>query len=61
MGTRAEAPVGLEPTAPRRALSLPLTSHASALFLRALERVGLAWNVDRISPERQARALAGAG
>ena len=31
----------------------------SALVIRALERVGLAWNVVRIAPERQAAKLAG--
>ena len=30
----------------------------SGLLIRALERVGLAWNVVRIAPERQARKLA---
>ena len=33
----------------------------SALVIRSLERVGLAWNVVRIAPERQASKLAGAG
>jgi stearoyl-CoA desaturase (delta-9 desaturase) len=33
----------------------------SALLIRAMERVGLAWNVVRIAPERQAAKLAGAG
>ena len=32
----------------------------SALVIRALERAGLAWNVIRIAPERQATKLAGA-
>jgi stearoyl-CoA desaturase (Delta-9 desaturase) len=32
----------------------------SALVIRALERVGLAWNVIRIAPERQAAKIAGA-
>jgi stearoyl-CoA desaturase (delta-9 desaturase) len=32
----------------------------SALVIRSLERVGLAWNVVRIAPERQASKLAGA-
>jgi stearoyl-CoA desaturase (delta-9 desaturase) len=31
----------------------------SALVIRAMERVGLAWNVVRIAPERQAAKLAG--
>ena len=30
----------------------------SALVIRALERVGLAWDVVRVSPERQATKLA---
>jgi stearoyl-CoA desaturase (delta-9 desaturase) len=30
----------------------------SALIIKALERVGLAWNVVRISPERQAQRVA---
>ena len=29
----------------------------SALVIRALERVGLAWDVVRVSPERQASKL----
>jgi stearoyl-CoA desaturase (Delta-9 desaturase) len=33
----------------------------SALVIRSLERVGLAWNVVRIAPERQAARLAAAG
>ena len=33
----------------------------SGLFIRALERVGLAWNVIRISPDRQAQRLASPG
>jgi stearoyl-CoA desaturase (delta-9 desaturase) len=33
----------------------------SALIIRAMERVGLAWNVVRIAPERQAAKLATAG
>jgi stearoyl-CoA desaturase (delta-9 desaturase) len=32
----------------------------SALFIRGLERTGLAWDVVRIAPERQAAKLAGA-
>jgi stearoyl-CoA desaturase (delta-9 desaturase) len=32
----------------------------SAIVIRALQRVGLAWNVVKISPERQAARLAGA-
>jgi stearoyl-CoA desaturase (delta-9 desaturase) len=32
----------------------------SALIIRALERVGLAWDVVRVTPERQAMKLAGA-
>jgi stearoyl-CoA desaturase (Delta-9 desaturase) len=32
----------------------------SALVIRGLERVGLAWNVVRIAPERQAAKLIGA-
>jgi stearoyl-CoA desaturase (Delta-9 desaturase) len=31
----------------------------SALVIRAMERIGLAWNVVRIAPERQAAKLAG--
>jgi stearoyl-CoA desaturase (delta-9 desaturase) len=33
----------------------------SGLFIRGLERVGLAWNVIRISPDRQAQRLASPG
>jgi stearoyl-CoA desaturase (Delta-9 desaturase) len=33
----------------------------SALLIRTMERVGLAWNVVRIAPERQAAKLAAAG
>jgi stearoyl-CoA desaturase (delta-9 desaturase) len=33
----------------------------SAALIRAMERVGLAWNVIRIAPERQAAKLAAAG
>ena len=32
----------------------------SALVIRAMEKVGLAWNVVRIAPERQAAKLIGA-
>ena len=32
----------------------------SALVIRAMEKVGLAWNVVRIAPERQAQKLVGA-